>query len=284
VKDERTKRETNADNPWPGLDAFTEEASDYFYGRGEEVSELLRRVRRTTLTLLFGQSGLGKTSLLQAGLFPRIRRERFLPVYIRLDFSPGAVGLADQIKARIWQAVAEGGVTGAPASQADETLWAYFHRRGIDLRGQDGQAVVPVLVLDQFEEIFTLGQGTQTASGRQFLTELSDLVENRVPAEIEQRIEADLEAVEQFEFGKDQYRVLISLREDFLPHLEDLRVAMPSLTQNRIRLNRMNNRQAIDAVRGPGGDLVSSSLACEIVRFVSGIKREHRIGARAKST
>ena len=78
----------DSQNPWLGLVSFTEALRDYFHGRSEEADELFRRVKREVLTVLFGQSGLGKTSLLQAGLFPRLRREGFLPVAIRLGFDP----------------------------------------------------------------------------------------------------------------------------------------------------------------------------------------------------
>ena len=63
----------DAENPWPGLMPFTEATRAFFHGRDAEAAELLRRVRRERLTILFGQSGLGKTSLLFAGLFPRLR-------------------------------------------------------------------------------------------------------------------------------------------------------------------------------------------------------------------
>ena len=55
-------------NPWLGLTSFTEETRGFFHGREEEGAELARRVQRKLLTILFGQSGLGKTSILQAGL------------------------------------------------------------------------------------------------------------------------------------------------------------------------------------------------------------------------
>ncbi len=62
-------------NPWLGLASYTEETRGFFYGRDEEVAELARRVQRKLLTVLFGQSGLGKTSLLRAGLVPRLRAQ-----------------------------------------------------------------------------------------------------------------------------------------------------------------------------------------------------------------
>ena len=62
----------DAEHPWLGLASFTEETRAYFYGREEEVAELCRRVQRKQLTILFGQSGLGKTSILRAGIVPTL--------------------------------------------------------------------------------------------------------------------------------------------------------------------------------------------------------------------
>ena len=73
-------------NPWLGLSSYTEESRANFHGRDEEAAELARRVQRKLLTVLFGQSGLGKTSLLRAGLVPRLRGEGYCPVYVRVDY------------------------------------------------------------------------------------------------------------------------------------------------------------------------------------------------------
>jgi len=64
----------DAQNPWPGLSAFDEAAERYFNGRDAESVELLRLVGQGPLTVLFGKSGLGKTSLVQAELFPQLQR------------------------------------------------------------------------------------------------------------------------------------------------------------------------------------------------------------------
>ena len=52
----------DAQNPWPGLSAFDEPAQRFFNGRDAESAELLRLVGQASLTVLFGKSGLGKTS------------------------------------------------------------------------------------------------------------------------------------------------------------------------------------------------------------------------------
>src|SRR5688572_13687743 len=81
-------RTLSVDHPWPGLAAFGEQDHAYFFGRTREADELHRLVVRERLTVLFGLSGLGKSSLLHAGLFPIVRREDIFPVSVRLDFTP----------------------------------------------------------------------------------------------------------------------------------------------------------------------------------------------------
>src|SRR5262249_23749910 len=129
----------------------------------------------------------------------------------------------------------------------------------------------PVLVFDQFEELFTLGHASKETrfQSNMFLEELADLVENRVPAVLAQRFEDDPDLAEQFDFDRQNYRVLLCLREDYLPHLEDLRKRMPAIGHNRMRLTRMNDRQAFEAVSKPGGDLVTPDVCWQIVRFVA---------------
>ena len=68
------------ENPWPGLATFTEDQAGLFYGRDAEIRDLTRRAERNPLTVLFGQSGLGKSSLLQAGVIPRLRAASYWPI------------------------------------------------------------------------------------------------------------------------------------------------------------------------------------------------------------
>ncbi|HJU07119.1 MAG TPA: hypothetical protein VJ727_01380 [Rhodanobacteraceae bacterium] len=261
------------ENPWLGLFSYSEETRAYFHGRDEEAAELARRVQRKLLTVLFGQSGLGKTSLLRAGLVPRLRSADFCPVYVRIDYAPESPSPSEQIKQAIFRATAEAGHWTRPGSSIEgESLWEFLHHRGDLLRDAQGRTLMPLLIFDQFEEIFTLGQADDAGRlrAKQFLEDLADLVENRAPAALEKRLEEDDTAMEQFDFARADYRVLIALREDYLAHLESVKDIMPSITQNRMRLARMNGAQALSAVVKPGGKLVSQEVAEAIVRFVAG--------------
>ena len=74
-------------------------------------------MRSKVLTVLFGQSGLGKTSLLQAGLFPRLREAQALPVAVRLNFDAAEVDLMDAARRAIVAGLAVWRVDGRPPSQ-----------------------------------------------------------------------------------------------------------------------------------------------------------------------
>jgi hypothetical protein len=263
----------DARNPWLGLASFTEETREYFYGREAEVAELARRVQRKLLTILFGQSGLGKTSILRAGLVPRLRTQGYCPVYVRIDYGREAPEPADQIKAAIAATARRSGEwTQAGVAVEGESLWEFLHHRDDVLKDEAGKTLIPLLIFDQFEEIFTLAQTDDFGRARaaRFIADLSDLVENRPPKELEERLERDDAAAEKFDFARGDYRVLISLREDYLAPLEGLKSSMPSVTQNRLRLAPMTGNQALEAVRRPGGRLVTEDVAAAIVRFVAG--------------
>ncbi len=268
-----TTTAVDPENPWLGLSSYTEETRAYFHGRDEEAAELARRVQRKNLTVLFGQSGLGKTSLLRAGLVPRLRGEGYCPVYVRIDYSPESPAPSEQIKQAIFRATAAAGVWTRPGSAVEgESLWEFLHHRGDLLRDARGHTILPLLIFDQFEEIFTLGQADDAGRLRasRFLDDLADLVENRPPAELERRLEQDEAVAEDYDFARADYRILIALREDYLAHLESVKGTMPSITQNRMRLARMTGAQALTAVMKPGGRLVSQEVAESIVRFVAG--------------
>jgi hypothetical protein len=263
----------DAQNPWLGLVSFTEETRGFFHGREEEAAELGRRVQRKLLTILFGQSGLGKTSILQAGLVPRLRPEGFCPVYVRLDYNPGAPSPAEQIKRAMFLATEAAGTwTQSGSAVAGETLWEFLHHRDDVLKDPSGRTLTPILIFDQFEEIFTLAQSDDAGRRRaqEFLADLADLVENRPPADLEGRIERDETDAARFDFARADYRILISLREDYLAHLEGLKAQMPSVTQNRMRLARMTGAQAVSAVLAPAPHLVTETVAEAVVRFVAG--------------
>jgi len=269
-----TLGQLSTQNPWPGLRAFTENDRDFFHGRERETKELLGIVQRAPVVVLYGQSGLGKTSLLQAGLFPELKRLNFLPFRLRLDHSDDTPALAAQIKSALSAQLDAAGVT-APRPTPGESLWEYFHRRDVDFWGPRNRLLVPVVVLDQFEEVFTLGLKNDNTADRvtQFAAELESLLEHRPPQAVRERLETHPDEGTRFDFQRQALKLMLSLREDFLPHLDTWRTRIPSLLPNRFRLERMTGAQALEVVQRAGSDLVAPEVAHDIVEFVSSSQR-----------
>lgn len=264
----------NADNPWPGLLAFREADQGYFQGRKTETEDLLRLVLRERLSVLFGLSGLGKSSLLQAGVFPLLRRESIFPVYIRLDFTDREPDLVAEVKADIVREALAVHIE-APAAKAGETLWEYFHRQDNDFWNARNRPVIPLLVFDQFEETFTLGYGdvSRARATEALIEQLADLVEGRPPARLKARLDEHPEEAKEFSFSHHDYKILLSIREDFLPDLEALRARMPALALNRFRLRRMNGEAAVLVVN-QAHHLIDPDVAEQVVRFVAADHRD----------
>ena len=258
----------NPEDPWPGLASFDEADSAYFRGRGTEAAELQRLVRREPLTVLFGRSGLGKTSLLKAGLFPALRAIDLLPVYVRLDHSAPAPRLAEQVL-RALQAECDTHQVQAAQGAAQESLWSFFHRRDAEFWSALNRPVKPVIVLDQFEEIFTLGQldARTRARSAEFLAELTDLVEGRPSPAVKEALERDPAAASRYEFRRASTDLVLSFREDFLAEMEGLKSAMPSIMVNRLRLLPMDGKQAHAVITEAGAALVDDEVARSILRL-----------------
>jgi YD repeat-containing protein len=267
---------SQAQNPWPGLFWYTEEQANLFFGREAETQELLRLIQRETLTVLFGRSGLGKTSLLRAGVFPRLRLEGFFPVVLRLDYSAQAANPVEQVKALTEAAARAGGIDieSAENSPQTETLWEYFHQ--VHFWGPRNDRLAPVLVFDQFEEIFTTGSRGRDESD--LLAQLADLAENRIPAAVRQRAETSGERVA-VEAGIPNYKIVVSLREDFVWQLDSLRPILPAILRNRFALGPLDAARGLEIIRSAGKQWITDEVAQDIIEAVISSRRGEGLGS-----
>ena len=255
-------------NPWPGLAAYEEASSAFFYGRAEEAAELLRLARLAPLTVVYGKSGLGKTSLLQAGLFPLMRAAHYLPIRLRLDFTEGVKEAPlQQVLRRLEEEFARAKVEHSEP-ESGEGLWEYLHRKDLEVWSEDNFPLTPVLVFDQFEELFSRSGGNVELIGKVF-DALADLIENRIPAEFAGVAAGPRRS--RLDLLNQRYRIILSFREDFLPEVKTWERKVPSLLRNYLRLDPMSRQRAIDAVENAGQSVLAPGVAPCIVDFVGKI-------------
>lgn len=276
-------------NPWLGLESYQE--NQIIFGRNEEIEDLTQRVLNDIDTIVYGKSGIGKTSVINAGVLPIVRENGFIPVVLRLDHSNNKSYIS-QIKEAIGKDVEV--VETASAKNVDKELfWEFFHRHEFFV---DGERAKLILVFDQFEEIFTL---QQTAVARtEFFKEFAYVLNNVMPKEIafnsddlktEETVESDIQ-VEGFAsmsnlfnnikdgvvcpeaqyVNDNNIHFIFILREDFLSEFEFYTTKIPSLKFHRFALRPLNNKQAVEIITKPRPGLVSIDVAHLIIETVTG--------------
>ncbi len=197
--------------PYMFLDYFKEADSDLFFGRDGEGAELERLVLAKRVTLVLGASGVGKTSLLNAGVIPRLRAGGARVAGARVFESP-ALELKLSALAASRSAATKEDVEGMPLPAALAML---------------ANADQPlVLVIDQFEEFFThLGKGER----EDFASQLADAIHRGAPG----------------------VRFVFVMREDFLHHLLQYEPDLSALIDGRYVVRKLDRNRARLAIVKP---------------------------------
>lgn len=157
---EQANKDIYQGNPYKALLEYDIQDAALFYGRTEEIQELLECIQRDQLTVLHAESGAGKTSLLKAGVIPRLLTDSHLPIYLRPH------------QTRVHFAIKQGLLFQLETTPrlANASLHDFLGKV-TDLLG--GQRLI--LIIDQFEEIFTLqGEAART----EFIDELASCLED----------------------------------------------------------------------------------------------------------
>ncbi len=280
-------------NPWKGLDSYKE--SEKIYGRDEEIEVLFSRIEYNVQTVVYGRSGIGKSSIINAGVFPKARRSGMMPVSIRLIHTTDKANPSEPYLNQIRQAIENelkhsgGKATELVPQCADhgETLWEYLHR--YQFYSADGVVLKPLLVFDQFEEIFTLEKDRQRVD--EFFSQMGDLLNEIRPPyldAVETKSKPSANATSSVGgsiFGnikgrvrkkgpeylqKSLFHIVFTLREDYLSYLERSTAHIPSLKLNRYSLQPINGQQAAEIIMEPVPGLVDKDVAELIIQKVTG--------------
>lgn len=242
-KNEETNESCNY--RYPGLLNFedTETHRQLFFGRDQEKEALLNKVLADKLVVLFARSGLGKTSLINAGLKQSLRDMGFIPITIRFDET--ITNPVQKVYADIEEIVERQKSDLEYEEGEKDSLWKYF--KTVSFWTKNNNLRKPVLILDQFEEFF---ENYLQKEREDFIEQLADLVNNNIPEDVEKNTSG--EGGRSFYSEKPpQVKILISIREDYLGHLEEISGEIPGILHHRYRLLPMKREDARKAIIRP---------------------------------
>ncbi len=151
------------DSPYQALKAFTEQTAQFFFGREERVHQLLKKLTASQFVMVLGPSGIGKSSVVQAGLVTHLLGSGWRVMKMKPGKTPMAM-LEEQLRALLEsQRVSTG--------TQRHLLTAWENDGGlVDLVTQLPEDLKVLLLVDQFEEVFT--QCESEAGQRKFVGEL----------------------------------------------------------------------------------------------------------------
>jgi WD40 repeat protein len=204
--------------PYKGLQPYTEADRAWFFGRERDQEIIAANLYAAPLTVLYGASGVGKSSVLLAGVVPKLRQTRRLAIVVFRDWqNPDfQTALKDELRREIERSLGKPCDidTGLPFDD-------YLAACAKSLRG-------PVFfLLDQFEEYFLYHN---SGSG-----------ENGFDVEFAR-------AVNREETGVN---FMLSMREDGISKLDRFQGRIPNLLANLLRLDYLDREAATRAIRRP---------------------------------
>ena len=252
-----------AENTFLGLQPYTEADAYRFKGRTEESQELFRLIVRNDYTVCYAESGEGKTSLLNAGVFPLLRQNMFFPIEITFtsdDYQCTPDSFNTIIDRCIKDSIADyngknNGVnieyklcstdfqdTGhQSALQQELSKYSWWKLRNYKPQAM-GLTFTPVFVFDQFEEVFNLpGSIVWT---KKFFDWLEDVSSDSCSDEIVNKVRDIIGNDAAFPVIKEEkdFKAVFSLRKEFIGELDYWgmqKCFIPSLKDNRYCLKAL---------------------------------------------
>ncbi len=239
---------------YPGARPFTPEQQHLFFGRSKAVRELYALLQMEQLIVLYAKSGLGKSSLLNAGIVPQIERDgKLTPLNIRFNaWTEGKTETPAQITRDSLLSDYDQSNFLPKIFPDDRSLWFAAKTRQIN-ENQSDRGIF--LIFDQFEELFTYPEEQIQQFGRQFAELLQAAVPQRVRrmAELFIRAQPDLltESEDDLLERRLNIRIVCAIRSDRMSLLDKLTPFVPQILANRYELQALAREEARAAIEEP---------------------------------
>ena len=226
--------------PYKFLDSYGFADRHIFFGRERETEILLSDIVVTRLVVLFAKTGTGKTSLINAGVRPRLEELDYATFHIRVEKDP-AESLRKALRERNL----------LPSELEGQSLATQLKYVVIQLDK-------PVVVFfDQFEEFFIYTFNEDPEKARQFISDIAEVYRNR----------------------ESGVHIVFSMREEFFVEMDAFRDEIPSIFHNEsnLRLRWLDESQARDAIVLPAQEFGTAIEENLVDRLIADLSEEGMI-------
>ena len=243
-------------NRYPGVKPFTTDEQDLFFGRERDIADLSSLIFVKQVVTLYGKSGYGKSSLLNAGILPKLKAETpYQDFSIRFNNYSKAenqgVIPAETVNQRLRNILSEGEIALSPLNiltNGEDSFWHWIKT----LQRHNPQKPF-ILFFDQFEELFTYPKDDVDA----FSEQLAEILYSPIPVKYRRKL-AELDGqgkidddFHSFLYQMPEVKIVFSIRSDRLSQVNNLTSRHPGILQNCYELAPLTKFQAIEAISKP---------------------------------
>lgn len=214
IKEESTvgsREKPSQVSPYKFLEYYETTDREIFSGRDQDISKFVGHILINKLVVIYGEPGIGKTSLIKAGIIPELR-ERNVVIYTDCEEDP-----LNSIKEAIEKEFKRDRVR---SFKLDKSLSLVEFFKNIDL------PFSIIIFVDHFENFF-----------------------KQVPQKAREHFIDEISAATYAD--KPSVKFIFSIRKDFFVQLGSFKDRLPELFQNAFELTRLTESQAIEAITVP---------------------------------
>lgn len=203
-----------ASKPYRFFDFYRFEDKNIFFGRTREIEILLADITTTRLVVLFAKTGTGKTSLINAGVRPKLEELDYSTLYVRVKQDP-TESIRRALIENKWL--------------SEEPAECFLAKQLEDVAKKLNRPIV--LFIDQFEEFFIYTLKENYDKAKNFIFNVAEVYRNR----------------------ESGVHFVFSLREEFFVEMDIFRDEIPSIFhyESNLRLRWFDKKQAKEAIVGP---------------------------------
>ena len=250
-------------NPWIDIASYEVKDAYRFKGRDEDIHKFLRILVEGTMSVIYANSGVGKTSLINAGIIPKLQRDSYIPIKIVFpqDFfdkedidnwlyneikNLGLYKYQDELE---W--IPKKDNLHIVDDVFNNSIWWLLHTCQIQNK-KTKKIYYPLIIFDQFEEVFTKPSnnlGISTKIHNKLFETISEISSNALPVNIESYLENYKEYIEVD--SKHYFKIIFSLRKEYLSDFDywtNEKNSITELHQNRMFLLPMTHEQAEEVI------------------------------------